>query len=251
MSDWDRWGKDGGVCVCAVDCERAQQKSRATREAYSGKDIVLFFPSCWCFYSLPFFFWITWVKPPGVLSFLPTVFLFSCLHFAERCCPWLCARSPWKPCPARIWEEIFFLFLLSLYLVLTLCFLWCVSVCVSVFPTALTGCLCVFSSYRRRENVQLQLELKESHNMQLVFITSPLVHWSIITFWLHLNLSMTSAVLSDTLAGPRTHSLAHTRNALLDGDVWLPPCIASQDTTCGCTHMLKGMKTVPPTDTET
>ena len=48
--------------------------------------------------------------------------------------------------------------------------------------------------------------------MQLVFITSPLVHWSIITFWLHPNLSMTSALLSDTLAAPRTNTTrAHAR----------------------------------------
>lgn len=47
--------------------------------------------------------------------------------------------------------------------------------------------------------------------MQLVFITSPLVHWSIITFWLHPNFSMTSAVLSDTLAAPCTHSHTNIR----------------------------------------
>lgn len=40
----------------------------------------------------------------------------------------------------------------------------------------------------------------------------PLLHWSIITFWLHPDLSMTSAPLSDSLAAPCTHK--HSRLAI-------------------------------------
>lgn len=66
--------------------------------------------------------------------------------------------------------------------------------------------------------------------MQLVFITSPLVHWCIITFWLHPNLSMTSAVLSDTLAAPQACSFVRTQtHTYARRNAWLPPHMPAWD----------------------
>lgn len=156
------------------------------------------------------------MKPPG-LSFLPFFSSRACTRWPSLSLAVCRVTLQTVPC-YNVRGNIFPIFIILLFAADSVFLMVCM--CVSYTPSpiyeagALTDCVCVFSSYRRAENVQLQLELKESHNMQLVFITSPLVHWSIITFWLHPNLSMTSAVLSDTLAAPRTHSLAYKRTAM-------------------------------------
>lgn len=129
--------------------ENSQEGERKDGGSFRGRLSSPFFPSCfwrasWCFFftftslSLSLFFLTQAVKTGSpelnhlVCSYprFPPIYALS-----DHLCPWLHARSPWQPCPIRMWEEIFCPFLLSLYLLLTLCFLimsLCASVCVSM-----------------------------------------------------------------------------------------------------------------------